>query len=80
MLELLAKVTRSIQPIDAKEFLNETRLRFWFQHVLPLLFEVEPAIQQRAIAAFEDVYPLMIVAQYESHIDWPVTKEIIAGQ
>lgn len=79
MLDLLAKTTRSVQPPDVKEFLNERRLRFWMKHILPLMFELEPAIQQKAIAALEAVQPMLSVANYETHPEWPTVKEEICG-
>lgn len=80
MLELLVKTTRNVQPQDVKEFLNEARLRFWMKTVLPMMFETEPAIQQKAIAALETVLPMLVVASYETHPDWLAVKEVITGQ
>lgn len=80
MLELLTKTTRNVQPPDVKEFLNEARMRLWLRDVMPLMFDTEPAIQQKAILALETVLPLLIVANYEAHPDWAAIKEIICGQ
>lgn len=80
MLELLAKTTRSVQAADVKEFLNDVRMHFWMRSVLPLMFDKEPVIQQRAIGAMEAVLPLMVVANYEAHPEWAGIKETISGQ
>lgn len=60
--------------------LDEPRLRLYFIHVLPLMFDADGALQLSAIATIEAMLPHMPASSYDQLPDWPAFKDAISEQ
>lgn len=68
-------MTKATEP--SADSLDNNRMSFWFKHVLPLLFDDVPAVQNGAIRAMDAVLPHLEKVAYETHADWPATKAFL---
>lgn len=76
MLDLLTQSLK-VQKPSITNFIDENRLEFWFNDILPLLLDQNITIQNNAIIAIETLIPFLDVSNYEKHPDWLNTSTTI---
>lgn len=82
MLDSLTQLMQQSTPTEdaASDLLDDQRMRFHFTHVLPLLFDADAGLQQKAIDTIEAVLPHMKNTTFDTLPDWPAIKDTISEQ
>lgn len=57
--------------------LDDQRIRLYFTNVLPLLFDSDAVLQQKAIDTIDALLPHLMHSPYDQLADWPAIKDTI---
>ncbi|KAG4072659.1 hypothetical protein HA402_004748 [Bradysia odoriphaga] len=57
--------------------LTSNQLKFWFQNVIPLIFEENKETQKSAVRAVEAVLPFIRLSSHQDHPDWDALEKCI---
>lgn len=79
MLELITSVTL-VTNETSENSLSSSQLRFWFQDVIPMIFDKNKEIQNSAIKALEAVLPFFQLSSYQEHPNWPELEKNITNE
>lgn len=76
MLDLLTKAT-SVVNATPENALTSDQLIFWFEDVIPTIFDQNKEIQNIAIRAVETALPFFQLSSYQDHPNWPALEKLI---
>ncbi|KAJ6648597.1 Telomere-associated protein RIF1 [Pseudolycoriella hygida] len=79
MLELITSVTR-VTNETTENALTASELTFWFEDIIPLIFDQKKDIQQSAMKALEAVLPFIKLSPYQEHHMWPGLEQRITTE
>lgn len=79
MLDLITSVTL-VTNETTENILFPNQLRFWFQDVIPMMFDFNKEIQNSAIKAVEAVLPFFRLSSYQQHANWPAVEQSITNE
>lgn len=79
MLELITSVTL-VTNETSENSLSSSQLRFWFQDVIPMIFDKNKETQNSAIKALEAVLPFFQLSSYQEHPNWPELEKNITNE
>lgn len=79
MLELITSVTR-VTHETTENSLTPNQLRFWFQDLIPKMFDSNKEVQNSAIKAVEAVLPFFHLSSYQEHQNWPAVEQYITNE
>ncbi len=79
MLDQIAKVTQVINETP-ENALSPNQLSFWFEDVMPMIFDNQREIQNSALKAVEAVLPFMRLSAYQEHPNWSHLEKLITNE
>lgn len=79
MLDLITSVTR-VTNETSENALTPNQLKFWFEDVIPEIFDANKEIQNSSIKAVEAVLPFLRLSSYQEHPNWPALETHITNE
>ncbi|XP_037032143.1 telomere-associated protein RIF1 isoform X2 [Bradysia coprophila] len=78
-LDVITSVTQ-VTHRTPENALTSNQLKFWFQNVIPLIFEENNETQKSAIRAIEAVLPFIRLSSHQDHPDWIALEKRITTE
>lgn len=76
MLDLITSVTQ-VTHEKPENALTPSQVKFWFENVIPLIFDKNSDIQKSATTAVEAALPFIRLTSFQEHPNWPALEERI---
>lgn len=78
MLDSITSVTLVANESEENS-LTSDQLKFWFEDVIPTIFDINSGVHNSAIRAVETVLPFFQLSSYQEHPNWPALETHITN-